>query len=373
VTEAFFSTIPSFKDFSEVGQARHYTAAPEDWQVVVTDVTNSTEAVESGNYRRVNIAGSAAIAAMKNLCKGIEIPFAFGGDGCTVLIPPSFAEKARGELGKVKALCQQSFGLSLRVGMVPVGTLRAQGTEVQVARYELSDGIGLAAFQGGGIRRAEELLKEGTIELPAAADGMPDTSGLSCRWEPLVPKKGMVLALLVLARDENSGIYQKIVEEIQRLVREGKPISGQNLRFKWPPQGVKVEARMKKGFYTLNLIGVYLFTALVYILTRRGRKTGGYDPAAYKQDVALNADYRKFDDMLRMVLDCSREEIGMIRAYLTGLKEQGLIYFGLHEATTALMTCLVSSLKSDGHVHFIDAADGGYAFAAKEMKAQMKA
>ena len=38
-----------------------------------------------------------------------------------------------------------------------------------------------------------------------------------------------------------------------------------------------------------------------------------------------------------------------------------------------MMTCLVFSLEQSRHVHFIDGADGGYALAALQLKAQLQA
>jgi hypothetical protein len=37
------------------------------------------------------------------------------------------------------------------------------------------------------------------------------------------------------------------------------------------------------------------------------------------------------------------------------------------------MTCLVFSLEQSRHMHFIDGADGGYALAALQLKAQLQA
>jgi hypothetical protein len=46
--------------------------------------------------------------------------------------------------------------------------------------------------------------------------------------------------------------------------------------------------------------------------------------------------------------------------------------FGVHAAEAALMTCIITDLQAN-HVHFVDGANGGYALAAKQMKAQLRA
>ena len=89
--------------------------------------------------------------------------------------------------------------------------------------------------------------------------------------------------------------------------------------------------------------------------------------------MATHSDCRKFDDMLRMVLDCSQQQADTIRHYLEALHEQGLVFYGLHEANASLMTCFVGSVADGGHIHFIDGGDGGYATAAVQLKVQVKA
>jgi DNA-binding IscR family transcriptional regulator len=84
-----------------------------------------------------------------------------------------------------------------------------------------------------------------------------------------------------------------------------------------------------------------------------------------------NSDYRKFDDMLRMVIDCSKEEAEKIEAYLEQKRQAKQIVYGTHRSEKALMTCFVTTLEGNGHVHFIDGSDGGYVLAAKQMKAQL--
>jgi hypothetical protein len=41
--------------------------------------------------------------------------------------------------------------------------------------------------------------------------------------------------------------------------------------------------------------------------------------------------------------------------------------YGLYEQDAVIMTCIVPSIETDDHLHFLDGADGGYALAARMM------
>ena len=43
----------------------------------------------------------------------------------------------------------------------------------------------------------------------------------------------------------------------------------------------------------------------------------------------------------------------------------------MHKSREALLTCIVFSYNGN-HVHFVDGSDGGYAMAARGLKAQLK-
>ena len=46
--------------------------------------------------------------------------------------------------------------------------------------------------------------------------------------------------------------------------------------------------------------------------------------------------------------------------------------YGMHEADSAMMTCLLFSLDQSKHVHFIDEFNSGFAIAARQLKQQVK-
>tara|TARA_B110000908_G_scaffold172058_1_gene237351 strand:- start:3080 stop:3499 length:420 start_codon:yes stop_codon:yes gene_type:complete len=96
---------------------------------------------------------------------------------------------------------------------------------------------------------------------------------------------------------------------------------------------------------------------------------GGFDPKKYKQDVSGNANFRKFDDGLKMTIDCDAATVADLRALLDTAAQAGTIRYGLHEQDEAMMTCIVPSAMQNDHVHFIDGAAGGYTQAAAAIKA----
>lgn len=86
-------------------------------------------------------------------------------------------------------------------------------------------------------------------------------------------------------------------------------------------------------------------------------------------EVASHSDFRKFDDGLRLTLDCTREQIDRVETMLLLARARGEVNFGLHRQSHALMTCLVPSGSPDSHLHFLDGMGGGYARAAEMMEA----
>ena len=60
-----------------------------------------------------------------------------------------------------------------------------------------------------------------------------------------------------------------------------------------------------------------------------------------------------------------------LRTYLEGQRRAGRLVYGMHKSSEALVTCIVFSYNGN-HVHFVDGSDGGYAMAARGLKAQLK-
>jgi hypothetical protein len=70
-------------------------------------------------------------------------------------------------------------------------------------------------------------------------------------------------------------------------------------------------------------------------------KTPGNKWTRYKGDLVNNCDYKKFDDMIRMVISSDSQQIERLENYLQSRFLKGELAYGLHRADEALMTCLI--------------------------------
>jgi hypothetical protein len=375
-SDNFYGRIPVFRGFASLMEPSLYSPLPDDWTVGVADIVESTKAIAQARYKAVNMAGAAVIAAVTNALEGREFPFVFGGDGASFAIPPDDLDRARDALAATAAWVSGDLDLVMRVALVPVAAIRAQGLDVRVARYGPSANLSYAMFSGGGLGWAEAAMKRGEFAVPAAPPGtQPDLSGLSCRFEEIPSARGLILSVLVVpARDANPLAFRKVIEDIIALVESspdaGRPVPSDGPPLRWPPQGLDYEARAARGgslfkrrAYTLGL------TLFVYVIMRFGIKVGGFVPKVYTQQVVENSDFRKYDDGLRMILDCTEELGSALTARLVAAAEQGVVRYGLHRQDAAMMTCFTPSAMRSDHVHFIDGARGGYASAATALKA----
>ncbi len=359
--------------------ATRYGAAPDEWQLVVTDIVGSTLAVAEGRHKMVNFVAAMAIAALKNLCAPIPLPFLFGGDGSVVMVPPEFAASARQALARVRGFALREFGMELRVGICPVGVLRAFGGDVRVGRFEPTPGNHFGVFLGGGVGMLEAAVRgrgdAGLIAQVTVAQSLDDgvavdLDGLSCRWNPLRSGRGRMLTLIIQGADDPGAVHARVMA----LARQGggaAPVRADTLRLGWPPKGFLLEARASRraGPLWLAALKVLANTLIARLIFLAGRPVGGFDPAQYVAEVSTNTDFCKHDETVSFVIDCPLDCIASIEAFLDQKMADGQLRYGMNVSETALMTCLVTEASGALHVHFVDGGDGGYTAAAKTMKA----
>jgi len=187
-------------------------------------------------------------------------------------------------------------------------------------------------FAGGGLKWAERELKKGRYSVePAKISSKPDLTGLSCDWLPIPSQHGIILSLLV-EPCENTGseifatLARRVLAVFDAGARQGHPLPEK------PPRPKRQET---------------------YV-----------DPESWSE-ISSNSDFKKYDDLLRLTLDCSKNQADAAGAILLDAAARGDINYGMHRQSHAVMTCLVPSGDPRAHLHFLDGRDGGYAKAAE--------
>lgn len=374
--ELFYETVPISTDFLGLSEPDQFTALPDTWWVGTTDIVNSTGEIARGRYKTVNMVGAAVISGMINALEGRAFPYVFGGDGASFAVPAADADTARRTLGDLRGWAEAEFAIALRAALVPVQDIRQAGRDMKVARYAPSSGVDYAMFSGGGLAWAEAQMKAGDYTVPASGpEALPDLTGLSCRWSNSSARHGQIVSLVIQPTSESNErdfaeLARSVLSAAEALERAGHPVPENGPPMRWPPPGVDLDAHVSRAgrnlaFHKLRLLGENL---LIGLLFKTGLRLGNFEPDHYQRMVSRNSDFRKFDDGLKMTLDCDAETLSNITRTLDQAQNAGKIRYGLHAQQEAMMTCFVPSATRDDHVHFIDGASGGYTQAAIAMR-----
>lgn len=361
------------------------TQVPDDWYIIITDVVGSTRAIESGRYKDVNVSGGLAVMAITNAFKGMQFPFVFGGDGVTILIPQEIAELSRDILFDTRQKVIQFYDLDLRIGFVPVKDLNDQNYPIRFGKVRISDHYAQAILQGTGVDKAEEWVKAPDSKYLITSKKDPgveaDFSGFTCRWQDIDSPKDLTIALIIKVREnlkEDRNIYyQKLLGKIDHLIgKDHHPLSEQNLKFGY--KGIKSEAMATTGetsyfkiFSTKLKIRLIVFYTWLVVFFKLSKNYAHYDLKELKHYNIISSDYQKYDGTLKMIVAIDESVSSKLKAWLESEYKAGNVFYGIHISNRALLTCLLH-IESESEVHFVDAADGGYALAAKELKRQIK-
>lgn len=383
-SESFYGSLSPLTDFQSIVDIENYVKMPDDWYVAITDVAGSTSAIENGRYKEVNTVGASSIIAILNLNRNLSLPFVFGGDGAVVCIPPSLYKKARKTLAGIKKMAKEGFGFELRIGLVPVKDIHSSGRAVLVAKYRVSKNYDQAMFAGGGIPYAEHCIKESSSYSLELSEEKPeaDFDGLQCRWENVPGSRGEVVSIIVHSLEESpalSGeIYSGVIKKIEEIYGEDKvcmPVRAGALKLSLDNKILNGELNVK--FYNRSRFARFAFNIYQKLSAIVGEMlfaTGVYLARVhwgdYKEEVAANTDYKKFDDQLRLVLSGSAEQREMLKDYLEEKYLGGNLVYGIHHSPQALITCMIFDYSGQ-HIHLIDSDNGGYALAAKELKGKL--
>lgn len=377
--------LPLIRDFAaEATDPGRYAALGGDWSLAVADVVSSTRLAAEGRHRDVNFVAAAVVAVLSEAVREPAEPPAcqFGGDGAIAAVPPGRTEAARAALAALAHWAASEMDIPLRVGLVPVAALRAEGLEVLAALHDFGNGNAFGLFLGSGVAAADAWVKGDPRWSVAPREGpLQGLETVSCRWNPVAAARGTVLCVIVdPVADGEAGlaVLRAIQADIERIVptEVAAPLGlGERLVANWPPavRALWLESRgRRRGTRTLGVLSVLVKSAFLASALRLRLRVGSFDPQAYRRSMAERSDFRKSAGGPRFVLDVTEAEADAIDALLRGHADAGRIRYGTARAKATTVTCLVGDFAADRHVHFVDGSDLGFWRASVMLKA-MKA
>lgn len=376
----FYQKIQVFRDFKDSTNPKNFVSVPKDWYMVITDVVMSTLAIENGQYKSVNAVGAAVISAILNLEESLELPFIFGGDGATLLIPPQLKTETIKALQGVKNIAK-NLDLDLRASILPVAEIYNRKGSLLVSKHQIGPKYTQAIFSGNGFDLAEKIIKDtNTRHLFEVMDNpqiLANIKGFSCRWQSILSHSGETISLIIKIQEKmESSFYSYVFEKIEQIYGDSSqyhPINSKNLKLSFDPKELEVENQVLKNQNSKK--SNYLFGLNSLIENIYGTI---FDKASLtmslenkKKNIIQNTDYRKFDGSLKMIISGNSQQRLVLNDFLEDLYQNGKIIYGIHVSDSALLTCLVFE-NTDKEVHFVDGNNGGYAIAAKNLKKQLK-
>ena len=84
------------------------------------------------------------------------------------------------------------------------------------------------------------------------------------------------------------------------------------------------------------------------------------------------SDTLVIDGKINTVITGTAKQREKLEAALSEIEHSGEIIYGLHVSKESVMSCYVRDMN-EGHVHFVDGAEGGYTKAATIMKKKISA
>lgn len=354
-----------------------FSAVPKNWHVILTDIKGSTGAVLSGASQNVNYIATGSIVTILNLAfkAKIVVPFFFGGDGATFLVPDVLVELAVKKLMAYQSNVMQTFGLDLRVGSIPVEEIYKQGFKIRLSKYGLTKFFAIPVILGDGLNYAEDVIKDEFYKLDQATGELEDfdLDGMQCRWDQISPPADLqeILTLLIATPevDKQALAFSKVlkaIDEIYGSVRKRQPISVEKLKLNTTYKRIKTEMRNRIGkIKFFELLQTWFVTSFgpIYFLTNHGKR--------YLKRLVEMSDTLVMDGKINTVISGTAAQREKLFKVLDDLENGKEIIYGFHISNASVMSCYVRDMKDD-HIHFVDGAEGGYTKAAGILKGKVK-
>ncbi|MFN2437643.1 MAG: DUF3095 family protein [Chitinophagaceae bacterium] len=380
----FYKDLKSLKlPISEVFQPYYFKDVPPDWFVVISDVKNSTEAVNEGRHNDVNLVAAGSLVVALNIAKekNIQIPFFFGGDGGTLLVPEQLLNQILAGLSLHNLNTIKNFGLELHIGSKQVKDILSHGHFIKLAKVEFGRGLNKAIVVGDGIKIAERLIKQASKEKNNVVEetNQLNLTGLECRWDRIKPptEENEIVCYLIESVNplDQLEVYRNVLfklDEIYGSIENRSPLSPDRLKLLLNFQKIRKEMLAKYGSWKTNyftfsflqtIIGKFFFKYNLNFKNLSGRE--------YLSQLISNADTLVIDGRINTIISGKMDKRMQLLNFLSEQEKKGVLVYGYHISKESVMTCYIEN-RNAKHIHFVDGADGGYTEAAKKLKLKLK-
>lgn len=378
VTDNFYARLPVNKmplgDL--LAKDAFFYPVPADWHVIITDIKSSTRAVMSGRHEDVNLIATGSIVAVLNIAFAMHVivPFFFGGDGATFIVPPGIITQVMQALALYKTNTLDNFKLELRTGTIPVEEIYAKDYSLNIAKFSSSETLYIPVLLGNGLNYAEQLIKgpDYLMAVQPVAEDELDLTGMQCRWDKIAPpeNKEEVVTLLIIATEttKQADAFKKVMtrmDEVYGSPQKRQPISIAKLKLKTTFNRLGAEMRARIGkvpFFDLLKTWLVNLYGHIYFHTKRGKN--------YLKSLVEMSDTLVIDGKINTVISGTAKQRAGLQQVLDEMEKAGEIIYGMHISGASIMSCYVRDLKDD-HIHFVDGAEGGYTQAAKMLKGKI--
>lgn len=359
-----------------MGDETRFAAMPADWRVILTDVRKSTQALSEGKHQLVNLVATGSIIAALNIAHqaGISLPFFFGGDGATLLVPPSLAERIEQALLVHRANTRANFALDLRVGSLELAEVYRQGARLQIAKVDINQGLVVPVTLGAGLPLVERIIKREDYVPPSTlSNAALDLNGMECRWDSIRPPDNTqeVVCLLVVAQEDKrqSAVFSHVLAQLDLIygpLATRSPVALSRLKLKATLGKINTEMRAKLGRFDIRyLLENWLCTLIggpYFKFNREGAK--------YLRNLVKWSDTLMIDGRINTIMCGTAAQRHALVETLQRLEDRADIRFGLHVSQASVISCYVRDRRNQ-HIHFVDGLGGGYTQAASMLKAKI--
>jgi hypothetical protein len=367
---------------TQIFHQQYFSDVPGNWFIIIADVKNSTEAVNAGKHNDVNLVAAGSLIAALNIAKKYkaEIPFFFGGDGGTILVPEELLKDVLNALAAHNENVKNNFELEMYVGYMSIEEILQTGQYIKIAKQQIGANFQKAVIIGGGLQYAEQQIKNFSEGDSTKEDDIElDLTGLECRWDKIKPPsdENEIVCYLVEATkpDNQLKVYGDVMQQIENIygdIKQRNPLSIDRLKLLLSVDKIRKEMLVKYGKWKLRyFIDSFAETLLGRYYFRYNWQMKDIKGQEYIKQIISQADTLTIDGRINTIITGRKDKRLRLITYLSDQEKAGNLIYGHHISNESIMTCYIEN-RNTKHIHFVDGSDGGYTEAAKEFKTKLK-